>query len=156
MKGLLLFLPLISATPGEICVTSSLTPCVLPFRHKNKTYVGCTREHAMDGLAWCSTKVDSEGQHVTGESAWGECELSSCPRDVTCRTLRVKDLDGDFASGLFVFSESVHLTKPVYENTEKGLSVFWVGEAAGMAGDSHKKSLFFPDRQITRCLYFRV
>ena len=105
-------------------------PCVFPFRHMNKTYTGCTTEHAVDRLAWCSTKVDTRGNHVTGKDAWGPC-LPSCPRDVICRVLRVKDLDNDVATGLYIFTGELHHNRPVYDNQEKGLCIFWNSEAAG-------------------------
>ena len=120
MKVIVFFAPLLAAATCSSCVTSSNTPCVFPFTHKNVTHVGCTLQHAVDGLAWCSTKVDTAGKHVTGQDAWGACS-HNCPRDVVCRTLKVKDLDEDFASGLFVFEEIVHKKKPVYENKEKEL-----------------------------------
>merc|ERR1711874_85785 len=50
--------PLLAAATCSSCVTSSNIPCVFPFTHKNVTHVGCTLQHAVDGLAWCSTKVD--------------------------------------------------------------------------------------------------
>ena len=126
----MLIFPLLGWASSQSCVTEDNVPCVFPFRHKSKTYMGCTTEHAVDGLAWCSTKVDRSGSHVTGEAAWGPCH-PSCPRDLVCRVLRVKDLDEDVASGLFSFTGEVHHGKPVYDNTKKGLSIFWNSEAAG-------------------------
>ena len=125
-----LLLLLLDSTRCQSCQTEAKVPCVFPFRHKARTHVGCTTEHAVDGLAWCSTKVDSTGLHVTGEEAWGACD-PSCPRDLVCRVLRVKDLEDDFSSGLFEFTGSVHHDKPVYDNRAKGLSIFWNSEEAG-------------------------
>ena len=132
MKLIVFIFPLLGWTRcQETCVTEDKgLPCVFPFRHKDKTYVGCTTDHATDGLAWCSTKVDSTGSHVKGQQAWGPC-VPSCPRDVICRVLRVKDMVDDFASGLFVFTGTVLHNRPVYDNKKEGLCIFWNSEAAG-------------------------
>ena len=54
------------------------TLCVLPFRHRGRTYNGCTKRNVdiEDSDAWCSTGVDEFGVHVTGK--WGECG-KGCP-----------------------------------------------------------------------------
>ena len=117
---LFLFILLPDWTRSEGCVTEANVPCVFPFRYRNKTHLGCTTEDAVDGLAWCSTKVDEAGNHVTGQDEFGPCS-PSCSRDLICRVLAVKDLDDDVASGLFVFNGTVHHNKPVYDNREKGL-----------------------------------
>ena len=127
---LFLFILLPDWTRSESCVTEANVPCVFPFRYRNKTHLGCTTEDAVDGLAWCSTKVDEAGNHVTGQDEFGPC-AATCSRDLICRVLAVKDLDDDVASGLFVFTGTVHHNKPVYDNREKGLSIFWNSEAAG-------------------------
>ena len=67
---------------------------------------------------------------VAWSNAWGPC-LPYCPRDVICRVLRVKDLDKDVASGLYMFTGELHHARPVYDNQEKGLCIFWNSEAAG-------------------------
>ena len=119
MKVNISLVSLLVSVSDQACVTTNNSPCIFPFRHKNITHVGCTLDHSGDSLAWCSTKVDQAGNHVSGQSAFGPC-VESCPRDVVCRVLKVKDKDEDFASGLFVFDEIVHNSKPVYENKEKG------------------------------------
>ena len=125
MKVYILLVPILSGVCGQKCSTTNKTPCIFPFRHKNVTHVGCTLESSSsDNLAWCSTKVDQAGNHVTGQKAYGPCE-ETCPRDVVCRVLRVKDSDGDFASGLFVFDEIVHNSKPVYQNKEKERDIYF-------------------------------
>ena len=43
----------------------------------------CTTTDTEDGLDWCSTKVDEEGQHVTGQGDWGVCG-PDCPRELVC------------------------------------------------------------------------
>lgn len=49
-------------------------PCVFPWKYKGKMYDGCKNEN--DGLRWCSTKVDENGDHMKGE--WGQCD-EECP-----------------------------------------------------------------------------
>ena len=48
-------------------------PCVFPFIFNDITFTECI--DASHGL-WCSTAVDSEGVHVSGQ--WGYCS-SGCP-----------------------------------------------------------------------------
>merc|ERR1712072_786093 len=45
-------------------------PCVFPFKFGGKQYNGCI-EDSHEGQAWCSTQVDHEGNHITGQ--WGHC-----------------------------------------------------------------------------------
>ena len=40
-----------------------------------KTYASCTKDHTVDGKAWCATEVDSSGTVV--DYKWGNCD-SSC------------------------------------------------------------------------------
>eukprot|EP00095_Tigriopus_kingsejongensis_P003417 maker-scaffold1126_size61158-snap-gene-0.12 protein:Tk03417 transcript:maker-scaffold1126_size61158-snap-gene-0.12-mRNA-1 annotation:"serine protease easter precursor" len=46
-------------------------PCVFPFILKDKIYNTCTTDLDENEELWCSTRVDSSGNHVTGE--WGYC-----------------------------------------------------------------------------------
>jgi len=50
--------------------------CIFPFRHNGVTYKKCTSA----GLdqAWCSTKVNSNGEHIGGQGFYGICP-TSCP-----------------------------------------------------------------------------
>ena len=48
--------------------------CVFPFTVGNNTYPECTRNHDDFGQPWCSTKVDSNGKHVSGSEHWGYCD----------------------------------------------------------------------------------
>lgn len=48
--------------------------CVFPFTFGNTTYPECTRNHDEFGQPWCSTKVDSNGKHVSGSEHWGYCD----------------------------------------------------------------------------------
>jgi hypothetical protein len=58
----------------------SNTLCIFPFRYKGKTYDTCTLKDAdnTNNEAWCSTKVDRSGKHVTGKGKWGNCG-QGCP-----------------------------------------------------------------------------
>ena len=56
--------------------------CVFPFRYKGKKYSTCTTFDSENGKAWCATKIDSNGNVVTGK--WGDC-LQGCFEN-KCRT----------------------------------------------------------------------
>ena len=63
---------------GQACTTiggpSSNLLCVFPFEFRGKVYKTCTWEHAEpDNKAWCSTAVDNEGLHISGQGKWGHC-----------------------------------------------------------------------------------
>ena len=62
----LLILCISSPCPG--CKTSGGLnpgkPCIFPFKFEGKTYFGCPPEPDAPGKTWCSTKVDSFGNHV--------------------------------------------------------------------------------------------
>ena len=49
--------------------------CVFPFRYKNNLYNKCTK--AGGTKEWCSTEVDSNGDHKWGK--WGYCD-SKCSK----------------------------------------------------------------------------
>ena len=50
------------------------SPCIFPFKYKGKDYEACTDfEHTQ---YWCSTKVDTNGNHIDGQ--WGDCGVL-CP-----------------------------------------------------------------------------
>ena len=51
------------------CTTDSGKPCVFPFKYLGKTYNECT--WALAAEPWCSTQVDSDGNHITYH--WGYC-----------------------------------------------------------------------------------
>ena len=53
-------------------------PCVFPFTIGETVYKECTNEKDLQGLYWCSTKVDKSGKHVGGKNQWGYCD-QSCP-----------------------------------------------------------------------------
>ena len=48
--------------------------CIFPFTWQGNTYNSCAYDPAQgDEYPWCSTKVDSNGNHVSGQSQWGKC-----------------------------------------------------------------------------------
>ena len=49
---------------------SSNNTCIFPFVFNDKTYNECARD--ADGF-WCSTKVDSNGNHIGAQGNWGIC-----------------------------------------------------------------------------------
>jgi len=53
-------------------------PCKFPFKWNGKTYSGCPIDTEHKSKRWCSTKVDSYGNHVTHQSQYGYCS-NSCP-----------------------------------------------------------------------------
>jgi hypothetical protein len=46
--------------------------CRFPFVFRNKKRTSCTSESDKSGRAWCSTKIRSDGIHVSGN--WGHCD----------------------------------------------------------------------------------
>ena len=54
---------------------SSNVPCVFPFLFNGTLYNHCAL--GGDGY-WCSTKVDSSGEHIEGKMFWGTCS-EGCP-----------------------------------------------------------------------------
>ena len=51
-------------------------PCIFPFKIGKTKYLECTNEKDPDGLFWCSTKVDENGNHVGAADQWGYCDES--------------------------------------------------------------------------------
>ena len=66
--------------PGqEDCYTENKKSCVFPFRYNGISYHRCTLEQADEqGVAWCSTLVDENGNHVSGGGHYGNCG-PNCP-----------------------------------------------------------------------------
>ena len=52
-----------------------------------KTYASCTKDHTVDGKAWCATEVDSSGTVVAHK--WGNCD-SSCEESI-CQDFSYKN-----------------------------------------------------------------
>jgi len=69
----------------ESCKTTSGAsvnkPCVFPFKYRGVEYNRCTLVDSShtNNKAWCSTEVDSNGNHVGGQGKWGNCG-PACPR----------------------------------------------------------------------------
>ena len=70
--------------PTAGCTTNgggdSGASCVFPFTYKDRVYRGCILVDADDGIPWCSTLTDNNGQHVGGQGKWGHCP-ASCNKD---------------------------------------------------------------------------
>ena len=49
--------------------------CVFPFNYKGKAYFKCTKDHSTNGVEWCATQVNKDGEVVTGQ--WGDCDLNA-------------------------------------------------------------------------------
>jgi len=52
-------------------------PCIFPFRHNGVTYRECSVA-GLNGTAWCSTRVNNDGEHLAGQGLYGICP-TSCP-----------------------------------------------------------------------------
>jgi len=70
----------VTVTPGKPvsnfgirCQASNGKVCKFPFKFRNKVYASCTTDSDPDNRAWCSTKVDRRGVHVSGEGEFGYC-----------------------------------------------------------------------------------
>ena len=74
---------------ADECLTmsgpSSGMKCIFPFTWRGETYDACTREAstASNGDPWCSTKVDDDGVHISGQGNWGGCS-QACPVKEGC------------------------------------------------------------------------
>ena len=107
-----------------VCTVENGKACIFPFRHKNVTYAGCTDERDPDGKYWCSTEVDSQGEHLGGKKAWGYCP-QDCPKasdrkSPDCRSLVVTDEDEDFSSGVYLVDQT--RTDSVYQQRKRAVS----------------------------------
>lgn len=72
-------LPRLRPSPSPdagMCKTSSGEKCVFPFKFNNRIFYSCTNDYDPGNLAWCSTGVDENSEHVPGR--WGHC--SSTPQ----------------------------------------------------------------------------
>jgi len=73
-----------STSSGTGCRTSggpagAGVQCQFPFSHKGVTYNGCPVDPYEQDERWCSTKVDGQGEHVSGGGHYGFCD-SGCPK----------------------------------------------------------------------------
>ena len=104
---------ILKITPNSVtseCVTVDNRTCIFPFNYQNQTYAGCTGEGVPDGILWCSTKVNSEGDHIAGQGEWGHC-AADCPSawqrtNPDCRELEVSDQVDNLSSGLYSFDKN--------------------------------------------------
>ena len=84
-----------SQTPHNVCVTTDTNlPCMFPFRHENNVYNGCTTQHHPNKTLWCSTKVDQDGNHVSGGGHFGCCSYD-CPIHVEELAIRTGQHKGE-------------------------------------------------------------
>ena len=62
------------------CRTLSGKFCTFPFKYSGRSYSSCITL-GMDGTPWCSTNVDSEGNHIYGfeEACDPSCNVMNCP-----------------------------------------------------------------------------
>lgn len=60
---------------------SANKPCVFPFKWGGRTYNRCPIDPDDRSETWCSTKTDSNGNHITGQGLWGHCG-SNCKKDL--------------------------------------------------------------------------
>jgi hypothetical protein len=69
---------------GNVCRTTSDSrnpgaKCIFPFKFKGKTYNGCPPDLKDPSRGWCSTNVDSDGNHRRGGGNYGFCDPLHCP-----------------------------------------------------------------------------
>lgn len=62
-------------------------PCLFPFNYKGNKYTECTKM-GNNNVPWCSTKVDSKRNHVSGN--WGNCSprCPGVPEDLPSKIVR--------------------------------------------------------------------
>ena len=69
----------------DMCKTvggpSANQPCIFPFKWSGKTYNSCPVDPDDSNETWCSTKTDSDGNHITGQGLWGQCG-PKCKKEV--------------------------------------------------------------------------
>jgi len=74
----------VSKVSEDTCKTvsgpSANQPCVFPFKWNGKTYNNCPVDSDDTNETWCSTKTDSNGNHITGQGLWGHCG-SKCKKE---------------------------------------------------------------------------
>ena len=78
----------------SVCTTisgpSTNQRCVLPFKFNGVTHRKCPIDPDNSNLNWCSTKIDQNGQHISGIGAYGNCG-PNCPL-VSGRQHRVEEI----------------------------------------------------------------
>eukprot|EP00095_Tigriopus_kingsejongensis_P004780 maker-scaffold77_size404793-snap-gene-2.16 protein:Tk04780 transcript:maker-scaffold77_size404793-snap-gene-2.16-mRNA-1 annotation:"serine protease easter precursor" len=62
--------------------TESGTPtpqaCLFPFIYRGLVYNKCTSDYDPEVKPWCSVRLNSEGEHVSGDGGWGHCDITTC------------------------------------------------------------------------------
>lgn len=53
--------------------------CIFPFRYQGKEFTKCTK-YDNNGVFWCATQVDSDGEYVSHSNKWGVC-AEECPKE---------------------------------------------------------------------------
>jgi len=135
-KTILILLTTLVTTKGDKCRTDDNKDCIFPFRHQNQTYAGCTANHDQAGELWCSTGVNSDGEHVAGVGAWGHCQ-GDCPtaeerREAVCGVVEVEDDNKEISGGIYLVDKgNYHHGRPIYKNTKNNLEIFWLNDVSG-------------------------
>ena len=62
------------------CTTTSGQFCIFPFKFAGRTYSECITLGS-NGTAWCSTRTDEFGNHISGfeEECTSTCSVNNCP-----------------------------------------------------------------------------
>ena len=75
------FARLIDKTPRCLTISGPNPgkPCIFPFKYNGTIFNGCERDHEDRTKTWCSTKVDSKGNHIPNQNEYGHCG-KNCPK----------------------------------------------------------------------------
>ena len=85
--------------------------CVFPFIFKGLQREGCITESDPEGKTWCSTGVDSDGNHIANGKLWAHCS-DECPLDTSALPQASSSSQGALSSAFTVSSNLTHyLTK---------------------------------------------
>jgi len=91
--------------------------CQFPFFFKGILRDGCVTENDPEGKAWCSTRVDDDGNHIGGGQFWAHCS-SQCPRArVLDSTVQTPQTSGSSSSSAFTAEPQICITKSGSEGT---------------------------------------
>ncbi len=80
-----------------MCRTRDGRVCQFPFTFQGTTYTSCTTDDDPGGEAWCSTRVDARGRHVSNGGHWGHCSdtCRAASADLVQVTSNVVENEGD-------------------------------------------------------------
>ena len=88
------------------CVTvdgpSPNMPCIFPFEFKGIDHNQCIWDGDSENGAWCSTKVDTDGKHVSGNGNWGNC-ASKCP--IAQKPVEKENIKGKCSSNIHAWGK---------------------------------------------------